>query len=382
MNILLAIVSFLTLEVSNPSNEYREEVIELPLDSVCMLLGTTSDSIRVLDRAGLDIPSQCTRDGKLLVGVYVRKGGVNSYTIRKGATHDFPILCDGTIHPERKDDFAWENDRGAYRVYGPALERTGERSYGIDVWTKNTPDPVVNDRYYIEDVVMMPKVDSLRRIDRHRGDSLYRINSYHHDHGKGFDPYKVGASLGCGAPALLIGDSIAMPYCFESYEVITSGPLRFEVLLRQSPRVVCGDTIRENRIIRLDKGSNFNRMEVWYEGLSKPVSFCSGVVIQKEDPEPVVLGSNYVSYTDPTDQPDVHHAPLFVAALFPNGDVKTKQLGNHALGIIPDYQGEHYVYYFGSAWSKYDVRTAEEWKARIEWYLRSLKNPLKVTLKK
>jgi hypothetical protein len=123
-------------------------------------------------------------------------------------------------------------------------------------------------------------------------------------------------------------------------------------------------------------------MEVWYEGISKPVSFCSGVVIQKEDPEPVVLGSNYVSYTDPTDQPDVHHAPLFVAALFPNGDVKTKQLGNHALGIIPDYQGEHYVYYFGSAWSKYDVRTAEEWKARIEWYLRSLKYPLKVTLKK
>ena len=382
MNILLAIVSFLTLEVSNPSNEYREEVIELPLDSVCMLLGTTSDSIRVLDRAGLDIPSQCTRDGKLLVGVYVRKGGVNSYTIRKGATHDFPILCDGTIHPERKDDFAWENDRGAYRVYGPAQERTGERRYGIDLLTNNTHDPVVNDRYYLEDVVMMPKVDSLRRINRHRGDSLYRINSYHHDHGKGFDPYKVGASLGCGAPALLIGDSIAMPYCFESYEVITSGPLRFEVLLRQSPRVVCGDTIRENRIIRLDKGSNFNRMEVWYEGLSKPVSFCSGVVIQKEDPEPVVLGSNYVSYTDPTDQPDVHHAPLFVAALFPNGDVKTKQLGNHALGVIPNYQGEHYVYYFGSAWSKYDVRTAEEWKARIEWYLRSLKNPLKVTLKK
>ena len=371
-----------TVEVVNPSNEYREEIIELPLDSVCQWLATTPDSIRVFDRAGLDIPSQPTRDGKLLIGAYVRKGGTNTFTLRKGATHLFEPLCIGALHPERKDDFAWENDRGAYRVYGPALERTGERSFGIDVWTKNTPDPVVDARYYIEDVVMMPKVDSLRRIDRHRGDSLYRINSYHHDHGKGFDPYKVGATLGCGAPALLIGDSIAMPYCFESYEIITSGPLRFEVILHQSPRVIGGETIREHRLIRLDKGSNFNRMEVWYEGLSKPVSLCSGVVIQKEDPEPVILGRNYVAYTDPTDQPNVHHAPLFVAALFPNGTVETKQHQGHALGIIPGYQGQHYVYYFGSAWAKYDIRTAEEWQARIEWFLRSLENPLQVTMKK
>ena len=371
-----------TVEVVNPSNEYREEVIELPLDSVCQWLATTPDSIRVLDRAGLDIPSQTTRDGKLLIGAYVRKGGVNTFTLQKGATHPFEPLCIGALHPERKDDFAWENDRGAYRVYGPALERTGERSFGIDVWTKNTPDPVVDARYYIEDVVMMPKVDSLRRIDRHRGDSLYRINSYHHDHGKGFDPYKVGATLGCGAPALFVGDSIVMPYCFERFEILTSGPLRFEAILHQSPRVVGGETIREHRFIRLDKGSNFNRMEVWYEGLSKPVSLCSGVVIQKEDPEPVILGRNYVAYTDPTDQPNVHHAPLFVAALFPNGAVETKQHKGHALGIVPDYQGQHYVYYFGSAWAKYDVRTAEEWQARIEWFLRSLANPLQVTMKK
>jgi len=375
-------VKQLIVEVTNSSNEYREEVIELPLDTICENLCTTHDSIRVLDRAGLDIPSQCTHDGKLLIGAYVRKGGVNRYTIVKGATPKFPVFCDGTIHPERRDDFAWENDRGAYRVYGPALERTGERSFGIDVWTKNTPELVVNDRYYIEDIVMMPKVDSLRRIDRHRGDSLYRINSYHHDHGKGFDPYKVGPSLGCGAPALLIGDSIAMPYCFERFEVMTCGPLRFQVCLRQSPRVVCGDTIRESRIITLDKGSNFNKMEVWYDGISKPVSLCSGVVIQKEDPLPVVLGKNFVAYTDPTDQPDVHHAPLFVAALFPNGNAEMTKKDNHALGIIPNYQGEHYTYYFGSAWSKYDVRTSEEWQARIEWYLRSLYNPLKVVLKK
>ena len=384
MNTLFALMAaaFLTVEVSNPSNEYRDQVVELPLDTVLAQLGTTADSLRVLEAAGLDVPYQVTHDGKLLIEAAVRRQGTARFRIVKGAPQSFPMVCHGSLHPERKDDFAWENDRGAYRVYGPALERTGERSFGIDVWTKNTPELVVDQRFYIEDIVMMPKVDSLRRIDRHRGDSLYRINSYHHDHGRGLDPYKVGATLGCGAPALMIGDSIVMPYCFETYEVLDEGPLRFSVRLTQSPRMVNGDKVVEHRVITLDKGSNFNRMTVSYEGLSRPLSFCSGVVIQKEDPEPVVLADNYVAYTDPTDQPNVHHAPLYVAALFPDGRAVMQLTGGHALGVVSGYQGEPYTYFFGSAWSKYDVRTAEEWGARIGWFLRSLENPLRVTLKK
>jgi len=296
-------------------------------------------------------------------------------------------VCHGRLHPERKDDFAWENDRGAYRVYGPALERSKERSYGIDVWTKNTPELVVDDRYYIEDVVTIPRIDSLYRNNWHKRDSLYRIISYHYDHGRGLDPYRVGASLGCGAPALMVNDSIVMPYCFERYEVLDEGPLRFTVRLVQSPRMVCGVRVVEHRQITLDKGSNFCKMMVSYsppkqgelEGVS--VSLCSGVVLQPEDRESYVLGQNYVSYTDPTDQPNVHQAPLYVAVLFPNGTVTTKKQGNHVLGVVSNYDLKPYTYYFGSAWAKYDVRTEEEWKARIEWYLRSLQQPLKVTVK-
>ena len=165
------------------------------------------------------------------------------------------------------------------------------------------------------------------------------------------------------------------------------GPLRFTVRLVQSPRMVCGVRVVEHRQITLDKGSNFCKMMVSYsppkqgelEGVS--VSLCSGVVLQPEDRESYVLGQNYVSYTDPTDQPNVHQAPLYVAVLFPNGTVTTKKQGNHVLGIVSNYDLKPYTYYFGSAWAKYDVRTEEEWKARIEWYLRSLQQPLKVTVK-
>ena len=379
MNLLLAVVAFLTLEVSNPSDEYREQIVEVPLENILTRLGIPSDSLRVRDAAGLDVPYQISHDGKLLLEAAVRKGGKARFTLSKGVPQKFPMVCHGSLHPERKDDFAWENDRGAYRVYGPALERTGERSYGIDVWTKNTPELVVDDRYYIEDVVTIPRIDSIYRHNWHVRDSVYRTISYHYDHGRGLDPYRVGASLGCGAPALMVGDSIVMPYCFERYEILDEGPLRFSVRLDQSPRVVCGNTVREHRIITLDKGSNFCRMEVWYDGISVPLSFCSGVVLQPEDRESYVLGENYVSYTDPTDQPDVHQAPLYVAALFPNGQVQTRCLGNHVLGVVSNYDGKPYTYYFGSAWSKYDVRTENEWKARIEWFLRGLKEPLVVT---
>lgn len=378
----------LTLEVVNSAAEYREQVVEVPLDSVLQRLGITAADLRVRDAAGLDVPFQTTFDGKLLVEAGVRKGGVARYTLSKGVHPQFPMVCHGRLHPERKDDFAWENDRGAYRVYGPALERTRERSFGIDVWTKNTPDLVVDDRYYIEDVVMMPTVDSLRRVNRQRGDSLYRINSYHYDHGRGLDPYRVGASLGCGAPALMVGDSLVMPYCFERYEVLDEGPLRFSVRFEQSPRMVCGVRIVENRLVTVDKGSNFCKMEVWYVGLtqllkkveqenpSKSVRFCSGVVLQPEDRESYVLGDNYVSYTDPTDQPNVHQAPLYVAVLFPNGKVETRLQDSHVLGIVNNWDRKPYTYYFGSAWARYDVRTAEEWQARIKWFLSSCKQQL------
>lgn len=369
----------LTVEVKNPTTDFRHEVVAVA--AVADVKARVGADFRVLEGAGLDVPYQLTHDGQLLIEAALRPKGTARFTIVAGQPPKFPTVCHGGLHPERKDDFAWENDRGAYRVYGPALGRTGERSYGIDVWTKNTPELVVDDRYYIEDVVMMPRVDSLRRVNRLRGDSLYRINSYHHDHGRGLDPYKVGATLGCGAPALMLGDSIVMPYVFSRYEVLDDGPLRFTVHLVQGKAKVDGSEVEEHRIIQLDKQSNFNRMTVWYEGLDHAVGFCSGVVIQREDPEPVVLGPNYVSYTDPTDQPRVHQAPLYVAALFPNGKVETRRNRGHALGILSDYRGDRYTYYFGSAWSKYDVRTPQEWQARIEWFLRGLASPLHVSVK-
>lgn len=55
----------------------------------------------------------------------------------------------GRAVPERYDDYAWENNKVAYRLYGPALETSPEKliTPGIDVWVKCTEKLVIDEWY-------------------------------------------------------------------------------------------------------------------------------------------------------------------------------------------------------------------------------------------
>jgi len=201
------------------------------------------------------------------------------------------------------------------------------------------------------------------------------------------DLYKVGPTLGCGTPALLVDNQLIYPYCYKDYEILDNGPMRTTVLLNYHPTVVNGDTLTEHRLLQLDKGSNFNKLTVWYDGITAPVTLASGVVIHSEDKESVVLGKDFVQYADPTDNVKFNNCQLFVATLYPDGISHTEKRlfdhpsgGNegHALGLQKDYRGEKFTYYFGSAWSKYDVRSQLEWQQRIDWTMRRIRQPLVV----
>jgi len=408
-----------TLTISNASGEFRQQVVEVDASELFKKLGIQGGrQFIVLDPARLEIPYQLAYDGKVLVDAGVSPHSTLTLTVQKGTPKTYPTVCYGQLYPERKDDYAWENDRGAYRAYGPALQRTGERSYGIDVWSKNTPELVVEQRYWTEDVVMMPTVERLRRENRHHGDSVYRTISYHHDHGRGMDLYRVGATLGCGTPALLLDNltnsqsdnsrdnsqivkssdsQIVYPYCFGKYTVLDNGPLRTTVQLDYGKTAFEGDSITERRIISLDKGSNFCRTTVSYQGLTKPARIASGVALHSEaygnaagKTDDRIIAKDYVAYADPTDNPRVNSCQLFVATLYPESGVETTTLlfdkphdgsEGHLLGIYNNYiNAQPFTYYFGSAWSKHDVRTMKEWQERIEWTLRSIREPLSVKI--
>ena len=99
----------------------------------------------------------------------------------------------GRFVRERFDDFVWENDLVAHRMYGPALETAAKEplvSSGIDTWVKRAHRLVVNDWFMTGD--------------------------YHRDQGEGADFYGVGKSRGCGGLGLWAGGKLNVSKNFVS----------------------------------------------------------------------------------------------------------------------------------------------------------------------
>ena len=366
-----------TLTFSNPSNVQRQEVVEADLQAVCHQLGVDADCPLVVENAvGQEVSYQKSYDGKLLLYISLHPHGEAVFTVAKGKPADAKSYAYGKMYTMRKDDMAWENDLGIYRVYGPALQKTGERSFGTDVWVKNTPELVVEKRYMM-DYNGNAEEDSLRKAGQQVAlNDIDQRTSFHLDHGNGMDAYSVGPSLGCGAPALMKDGKLVFPYCYETYQIHDNGPLRFTVELTYAPNA---DGITEHRIISLDRGSHFNRMTVWYDGIKEPMALASGIVLHGKDN--LVLGKNYIQYADPTDHPKLHQSQIYVATLYPEGVSEVCQLEgeqDHALGIVNNYKGEPYTYYFGSAWSLYDVRSQAQWQLTIDEFMS--RTPIKYTI--
>ncbi|MCR4583269.1 MAG: DUF4861 domain-containing protein [Prevotella sp.] len=366
--------------ISNPGDLQRQEVVETDLTSVCRQLGVDNSTQLVVRNAiGQQMTYQKSYDGKLLLDVTLQPKGTVVYTVSKGQPYNFRPIVQGRVYPERIDDLTWENDRGIYRIYGPELQRRGEKAFGTDVWVKNTPDPVAEYRYKLH-MDGWRQGDSLKKAGKKQeGEERFMNTSFHLDHGYGMDVYSVGPSLGCGAPALMKDGQLVFPYCWQQCKILDNGPLRFTAELTYG---TTAEGTTEHRLISLDKGSHFNKMTVWYDGIRKPTSLASGVVLHSTDN--IVIHDDYVLYADPTDNPKVHQSQIFVGTLFPEGVSKTTVLEgklNHAIGIVNNYKGQRYTYYFGSAWSLYDMPTIKHWQLKADEFLLGLKQKLAVHIK-
>lgn len=385
LNIFVVTISAREVRIvfTNTGNIQRCEVAEINLDSLRKMMQLRpSESFIIKNPYGQQVTYQITYDGKGLLFVSVRPHTTAYFIAQQGIPAPMTYSVHGNLYPIRKDDIAWENDKGAYRVYGPALARTGEKSYGIDIWVKNTPSFILDSRY-LKDAAGNVQEDSLRkkRLNQ-KADSVDLATSFHLDHGNGMDVYAVGPTLGCGTPALLSeGGKIIYPYCYQTYRILDNGPLRFTVLLNFPPNV---DGVVEHRIISLDKGTHFNRITVWYDHLQRPLSFVSGVVLHTQKRllqknENIAIDKEDVCYADPTQDSEQCGSSIYVAVLFPHGVDRTfiSNDGKHVLGVIKNYAGKRYSYLFGSAWSDYDIKTFPEWQLAVKEKLQDLRNPLK-----
>jgi len=137
---------------------------------------------------------------------------------------------------ERLDDILWENDRVAFRIYGPALEAKEPPSgSGIDVWGKRVRWPFMR-----------------RQL---------KFPNYHIDRGEGLDFYDVGGGRGGGGLGIWQDNKLWTSRNWATHRIIATGgdTASFAVTYRPFPVDVVRKVWEERRF-DLPMGSNFTRM--------------------------------------------------------------------------------------------------------------------------
>lgn len=359
--------------VQNPSDFDRtSDMVELSVNDVKTKLGASDTSNYIVTNAmGEVISSQITSDGKLIFQAGTKAGETLTYLVRTGQKQEYTAQTYGRFITERKDDFAWENDRVAFRAYGPALVEIDGPSNGFDVWYKRTPNMVI-DKWYKND--------------------LAGVASYHADHGEGLDDYKVGRSLGGGAMAPYVGNKLWLNQNFVSQEVMDNGPLRTTFRLTYKDIDVDGKSFSESRIISIDAGSQLSKITQEY-GTSESIPVAAGIV-KRASGDSIIVASDktFLVYMEPkTDNVE----GIYIGLVFPEGmknsttdtykikNDKTKKEDSysHVLGIV-DYQPNRPVtYYTGYGWNKYGFANEGEFVSYLENFVKGLKQPLVVNLK-
>lgn len=387
----------MTVTVTNSlAMERTGEMVEVSMADISDKLNLADTAqIVILDADGQQVPYQITYEDKVIFPASVAANGSAVYTIKPGTPQMFDVKACGKQYPERLDDMAWENDLVGFRAYGPALQARGERGFGYDLFTKyNTTEPVLESMYANElNQEVRAKMAELRKTDPKAAAELGRSISYHLDHGYGMDCYAVGPTLGAGVAALMVNDSIVYPWCYKEQEILDNGPLRFTVKLVFNPLSVKGDTtVVETRLITLDAGSHLNRTAVTYTNLKETLPIAAGIVLHEPDGAVVAdAAGGYITYVDPTTGPDNGKIMTGIAVPAVVKDAKTvlfseqeKKQRNNADGhvlAISDYEpGSEYVYYWGFAWDKADLKSPEAWNQYMADFAQKVRNPLMVAL--
>lgn len=234
-------------------------------------------------------------------------------------------LCTGRHVPERKDDFAWENDRIAFRVYGPALQAAGEVSSGIDVWVKKVRYPVI--------------------------DKWYRLGKIHTDQGEGLDAFEMGPTRGCGGLGFLCNSELAVSRNWATQRLICAGPLRVSFELTYAPWKVGACEVAEVKRITLDRGSNLNLIESRFtmHGTNR-LTAAIGIVKQgKGGQASYSAADGWCGYWEPDDP---LHGAIACGVVVPGRPVAYLDALGHCLLTTDVREGETLRYYAGAGWSR------------------------------
>ncbi|SHJ19545.1 protein of unknown function [Arenibacter nanhaiticus] len=381
---ILAGISLLTA-CSEPKKETTILVTnKLDKERTFETVSVTKDFLKVDDLTGLGIRE--LKSGTLLVTQSVDNDGdgildellfqptiaPNSeqkyeiVPIDKEAQPTAPEYCYSRFVPERTDDYTWENNRVAFRVYGPTAQKMiedkvpgGTLSSGVDAWLKKVEYPIIN-KWYKE--------------------TLDGTGNYHEDTGEGLDDFHVGVSRGVGGMAVRQDTAYHLSKNYTTWRTITTGPIRTSFYLEYENWDAGGKLIKESKIISLDLGNNFSKFDVSLEG-SNEVS--AGLTLHEKDGE--VTGNpdkGWVSYWQPHGDSELGTAivaPKSTFIGFEKYDIETKDLSNAYAHL--KVENNKTVYYAGFGWKESgQFSSQQEWEAYLDEFSTKINNPLVVTL--
>ena len=276
-------------------------------------------------------------------------------------------LVFGREAPERKDDFAWENKQAAYRIYGPALQATGEITSGIDVWSKRIPNFVI---------------DSFYKRDAEGARTHNPALSYHIDNGVGLDSYLVGLTRGCGGTAVFAGGRLIVSKNYTTLRVMANGPIRFSAEAGYAPWDANGVSVTESKRITLDAGTHMNRIDSTYTfDAAGTLDLAAGIAVHEGATAEFPVDGSVASVWD---TPQLASAGRIATGLVaaPGQHAKTVAAAGHALMVFKRRSGESFSYLAGSGWSKADMPTAADWDAYLKRELLKMEHPVAVSWKK
>ncbi|WP_270088855.1 DUF4861 family protein [Sphingobacterium sp. SYP-B4668] len=347
--------------IKNKSPHARKEIVSIPyssfskyfkVDSVFTIVNETDGSqiIHQLERLGQATPKN------ILLQVSVPSNGQVSLSVKPQKAQPFKNNTYARYVPERKDDFAWENDVVAFRAYGKALEGSSEDAQGFDFWAKRTTDLII--------------------------DEWYKTGDYHADHGKGLDYYAVGQTLGVGDIALFLNQKIQYTKHYRQFQVLDNGPLRSTFKLIFEPQVIAGQNITLSKTISLDAGNQHNKIQVDLVNTDNSTTpIVIGIARRAEQQPAFLFADNSLSYWEPTleDKGTTGTAVLLGKnkATKLDTSVPTQFLLHATIkNKIP------FIYYTAAAWDRAgQITTAQNWFEFIKVLNQNIQNPLVVSLK-
>jgi hypothetical protein len=372
-----------TLDAARPS-----ETITVPWAEVnAALPHALLQKLSVKDAAGHSLAYQVTNVAPLakdpekrgaaygeLIFQYDFAAGEKSatFTVEKTAevVPAFPVKAFARYVPERLDDFAWENDRIAHRIYGQALAAPSEPAgvkevlitSGIDVWCKRVRYPIV-DRWY------------------NKGH-----DHYHTDEGEGMDTYSVGTARGCGGTGIWDSSRLHVGRNYKTWRVIANGPVRAVFELTFDTWAAGGVFVSETKRYTVDAGHNLDRIESTFttSGKSPELTVAIGIV---KDP------------TDKKKNPQIDFTPVAAAGSLTqwtaesvNGDLGVAVIvpGPEFAGYAEDDQnqlvlakvtaGKPVTFYAGAGWSRSgDFPTRQSWLDYVAACAARARSPITVT---